>query len=127
MASRDLVGHAYRSAAAIGVLGLPVAWLIGGVPSAVGLAVGTATSCGSLWVSSRVVRGLMRPGAPRTPAIALLLLVQAAKLPLIGLAIFFANRLGTASIYWFLGGLLLVYLALVVGAVALGSAPANCE
>ncbi|MBA3725805.1 MAG: hypothetical protein H0W86_04980 [Armatimonadetes bacterium] len=97
--------------------GLPIAWLIGGLPAGVGFAIGGAVSIASLWMARLVVGSSINEANAKLAEQARLQLLLLLKVPLFAIVIFFTNSLGMGAISAFLGGYLLVYLALVLGAL----------
>lgn len=110
------VNYAIAWTPALVAAGLPIVWLMGGLPGTVGFVIGGAVSIGSLWVARQVVGSSIIHGNPKLAAQAKLQLLLLLKVPLFAIVIFFTNSLGLRAISAFLGGYLLVYLALVIGA-----------
>lgn len=102
---------------------LPVVLLGFGQRPAAGFALGALASVGSLWLARWVVRNFVQSGVGKVPAISMLQVAFLIKLPLFALVIFFTNSLGMGAVLGFFGGYLLVYFALVLGAVLRRNAP----
>jgi hypothetical protein len=99
--------------------GAPFVWYFAGWKAAAGFAIGAALSWGSLLVAHLVVRGIDETQT-KFSAQARLQLLLLAKLPIIMIVIFFTNSLGVGALIAFLAGYMLVYLALVLGALRRG-------
>ena len=106
---------------------LPLVWLWWGRFAAAGFAIGAATAVLSLWVASLVVRASIHERSSKVPAISKLQLALMAKLPIFAIVIFFTNSLGLVAIGGFLGGYVLVYFCLVLGAFVGRRAPTNAS
>jgi len=111
------VNYALAWTPALVAIGVPIVFLAGGPASAAGFALGGAVSIGSLWLARRVVGSSIIHGNPKLAAQAKLQLLLLLKVPLFAIVIFFTNSLGLGAISAFLAGYLLVYLALVIGAL----------
>ena len=117
IAELGTVNFALAWTPALVAVGLPIAWLIGGLPVAAGFAIGGALSIASLWMARLVVGNSIGQANAKLAAQAKLQLLLLLKVPLFAIVIFFTNSLGLGAISAFLGGYLLVYLALVIGAL----------
>lgn len=117
------VEAALRTAPLLFVVLLPVVLLGFGQRPAAGFALGALASVGSLWLARWVVRNFVQSGVGKVPAISMLQVAFLIKLPLFALVIFFTNSLGMGAVLGFFGGYLLVYFALVLGAVLRRNAP----
>jgi len=101
---------------------LLVAWValsaaVAGMVGAEGALAGGLTSWVSLWLGSRIVRSSLRETNPKVFVHSKLQLALLLKLPLFGIVVFAVSRLGMAPMICFLAGYMLVYFALLVGAV----------
>jgi hypothetical protein len=90
-----------------------------------GYLIGAVTATFSLWLGEVLVRRAFRPDTGKVPAISQLQLGLLAKLPLFAIVIFFTNSLGLSAVGGFLGGYVLVYFALVLGALTAKDAPVS--
>ena len=97
--------------------GVVVSAAAAGVHSAAGAFLGGLTAWGSLWIGARIVRNSLGERAPKVFVHSKLQLALLLKLPVFGAVVFAVTRLGMAPTACFLGGCLLVYFALLVGAV----------
>ena len=74
-----------------------------------------------------VVRGSIRPLMGKVHAIYRLQLLLIVKLPILIAIVLYVTTLGFRSVICFLVGYLLVYFALLLGAIYTRSAPATCD
>jgi hypothetical protein len=128
MVSRNPVGFALWVSPILAALIAPAVLLIWGGLAALGFLIGAATSQLSMWAGKWMVRLTIREGWSKVPAISMLQIAFLLKLPLFALVIFFTNSLGLSCLGGFLGGYMLVYLALVLGALRHTEAPrSTCD
>lgn len=116
MADRGPVAYALRVTPILLALAAPFVWYFAGLYALVGFGLGAALSWGSLLAANTVVRGIDETKT-KFSAQSRLQLLLLAKLPIFMIVIFFTNSLGTGGLIAFLVGYLLVYLALVLGAL----------
>ena len=83
---------------------------------ATGFLIGSALSWGSFFLAKLLVASSVSERNSKLTAQAKLQLALLLKLPIFAIVIFFTNSLGLRAVAAFLGGYLLVYFALVLGA-----------
>jgi hypothetical protein len=113
---RSPVDFALRASPIIAAgVGVGVLTLFGPGPAA-GFLIGSTLSWGSFFLAKLLVGFSVSERNNKLTAQAKLQLALLLKLPLFAIVIFFTNSLGKGAITAFLGGYLLVYFALVLGA-----------
>jgi len=120
MAKGTPVEYALRASPFLFAVCGPFVWYFMGAHALAGFCLGAALSWGSLFAASIVVRGIDETKT-KFSAQARLQLLLLAKLPIFAIVIFFTSSLGISGLIAFLSGYLLVYLALVLGALRKGS------
>ena len=95
-----------------------------GAHSAFAFFLGDALSLSSLTVARLAVTRVITPSSSKVPAISRLQFLLLVKLPIFAAVVWYVNTLGRVPLFYFVGGYLLVYFGLLVGAIFLRSAPA---
>jgi hypothetical protein len=127
MARRGPVAFALAWTPFLVAVALPLVWLWGGQNASLGLLIGVSLSWVSLWTARLVVTNSFDRANTSLSTQSRLQLLLLAKLPVIAVVTFFTNSLGLGAVKAFLGGYLLVYLALVFGALSKSGPPANTD
>jgi hypothetical protein len=124
---RSPVDFALRASPVIAAgIGLCVLAVFGPGPAA-GFAIGTALSWGSFFLAKLLVASSVSERNTKLTAQAKLQLALLLKLPLFAIVIFFTNSLGRGAVTAFLGGYLLVYFPLVLGAFLCRERPISSD
>lgn len=121
MAKGGPVAFSLRTTPVLFAAGAPFVWYFAGWRELAGFAIGAALSWASILGAHLAVRSLDETKT-KFSAQARLQLLLLAKLPVFMIVIFFTNSLGVGAIA-FLAGYMLVYLALVLGALRRSSPP----